>query len=257
MTSKVDINCDMGESFGHFKVGHDEEIMPFITSANIACGFHAGDPMVMARTVRLAKKKGVAVGAHPGFPDLAGFGRRNMELSKEEVTDTLIYQIGALEAFTKAADTVLQHIKPHGALYNAAAKNEAYIEAIVEAVCVVNPKSVLFALAGSRMAKIAEEAGMHVAHEVFADRAYTPDGSLVSRNTAGAVIEDAKLVAKRAVKMAKERRTVAINGLAVEFDEVHTICVHGDTLGAVDLARAVKEALLAAEVEVLPVGTFV
>jgi UPF0271 protein len=257
MASKVDINCDMGESFGHFKVGHDEEIMPFITSANIACGFHAGDPMVMARTVRLAKKKAVAVGAHPGFPDLAGFGRRNMELSKEEVTDTLIYQIGALEAFTKAADTVLQHIKPHGALYNAAAKNEAYIEAIIEAACVVDQKSVLFALAGSRMAKMAEEAGMRVAHEVFADRAYTPDGSLVSRNTVGAIVEDAKLVAKRAVKMVKDRRIAAINGLAVEFDEVHTICVHADTLGAVDLVRAVKEALLAADVEVLPVGTFV
>ena len=257
MKSKVDINCDMGESFGHFKVGHDAEIMPFITSANIACGFHAGDPMVMARTVRLAKQKGVAIGAHPGFPDLAGFGRRNMELSKEEVTDTVIYQTGALEAFTKAADTVLQHIKPHGALYNAAANNETYIEAIIEAACVVDPKSVLFAFAGSRMAEMAEEAGMRVAHEVFADRAYTADGSLVSRNTVGAIIDDAELIAKKAVRMVKERRIVAINGHDVELDEVHTICVHGDTLGAVGLARAVKEALLAAGVEVVPVGTFV
>ncbi len=257
MKSRVDINCDMGESFGHFRVGHDAEIMPFITSANIACGFHAGDPMVMARTVRLAKRMGVAVGAHPGFPDLAGFGRRNMELLKEEVTNVVIYQIGALEAFTKAAETVLQHIKPHGALYNAAANSEAYIEALIEAACVVDPKSVLFALAGSRMAEMAEEAGMRVAHEVFADRAYTADGNLVSRNTVGAVIDDAELVAKKAVRMVKERRTVAINGHDVEFDEVHTICVHGDTLGAVDLARAVKEALLAAGVEVVPVGTFV
>ena len=257
MKSKVDINCDMGESFGHFKVGHDDEIMPFITSANIACGFHAGDPMVIARTVKLAKKKSVAVGAHPGFPDLAGFGRRNMELSKEEVTNIMIYQIGALEAFTKAADTILQHTKPHGALYNAVAKNEAYIEAIIEAVCTVDPKLVLFALAGSQMAKMAEEAGMRVAHEVFADRAYTPDGSLVSRNTAGAILEDAKLVAMRAVRMVKERRIIAINGHDVEFEEVHTICVHGDTLCAVDLARAVKEALLTAKVEVVPVGTFV
>jgi UPF0271 protein len=257
MKSKVDINCDMGESFGHFKVGHDAEIMSFITSANIACGFHAGDPMVMARTVRLAKKKGVAVGAHPGFPDLAGFGRRNMGLSKEEVTNIVIYQIGALEAFTKATGTVLQHIKPHGALYNAAAKSEVYIEAIIEAVCVVDPKLVLFALTGSRMAKMAEEAGMRVACEVFADRAYAPDGSLVSRSMAGAIIEDSKLVAKRAVRMVKERRILAINGHEVEFDKVHTICVHGDTLGAVDLARAVKEALLAAKVKVMPVGTFV
>jgi UPF0271 protein len=247
----------MGESFGHFKVGHDAEIMPFITSANIACGFHAGDPMVMARTVKLAKRNDVAVGAHPGFPDLAGFGRRNMEFSKEEITNIVIYQIGALEAFTGASGTVLQHIKPHGALYNAAAKNEAYIEAIIEAACAVDPKSVLFALAGSRMAKMAEEAGMRVAHEVFADRAYTPDGSLVSRSMAGAIIKDAKLVAKRAMRMVKERRIVAVNGHAVEFDKVHTICVHGDTLGAVDLARAIKEALLAAKIEVVPVGTFV
>lgn len=257
MKFKVDINSDLGESFGRFKVGHDAEIMSFITSANVACGFHAGDPMVMARTVKLAKENGVAVGAHPGFPDLIGFGRRRMELSKEEVTNIVVYQVGALEAFAKAAGVALQHVKPHGALYNVAAENGAYVEAIIEAVSTVNPELVLFSLADSRMAKIGEKAGLRVAHEVFVDRAYNQDGSLVSRSAAGALIDDAKLVAKRAVRMVKERTVTAINGREVEFDEVHTICIHGDTPNAVDLARTVKEALLSARVEVVPPGTFV
>lgn len=257
MKPKIDINCDLGESFGSFKIGHDAEIMPFITSANIACGFHAGDPNVMARAVKLAKESGVAVGAHPGFPDLMGFGRHDMGLSKEEVKNLIIYQVGALEAFAKAADMELQHVKPHGALYNAALKNEAYAEAIIEAVRTVNSKLVLFVLANSKMAKMAVEVGLHVACEVFADRAYNPDGSLVPRNVAGAVIEDAKLVAEGAVRMVKEKKATAINGQTVMFDEVHTICVHGDTLNAVKLAKSVKKALLAADVEVTPVGTFI
>jgi UPF0271 protein len=254
---KIDINCDLGESFGNFKIGHDAEIMPFITSANIACGFHAGDPIVMDTTVKLAKAHGVAVGAHPGFPDLMGFGRRDMKLSKEEVRNIIIYQIGALEAFTKAANTELQHVKPHGALYNAAAKNEAYAEAIIEAVQAVNPTLVLFVLANSKTAKIAAEANLRVAQEVFVDRAYNPDGSLVSRSTAGAVIEDARLVAERAVRMVKERKVTAVNGQTVRFDKVHTLCVHGDTLNAVELAKSVKKALLDANIEVTPVGSFV
>ncbi len=257
MNFKIDINCDLGESFGNFKVGHDAEIMPFITSANIACGFHAGDPAVMARTIKLAKENRVAIGAHPGLPDLAGFGRRDMSLSKEEVRNICIYQVGALEAFAKAADTDLQHVKPHGALYNAAAKNEAYANAIIEAVRVVNLKLVLFTLANSKMAKMAAEAGLHVASEVFVDRAYNPDGSLVSRNVEGAVIENAKFAAERAVMMVKKKRITAIDGQTVEFNEVQTICVHGDTLNAVKLAKAVKKALLAANVEVAPVGTFI
>lgn len=257
MKLKIDINCDLGESFGNFKIGHDAEIMPFITSANIACGFHAGAPVVMNHTVKLAKENRVAVGAHPGFPDLIGFGRRDMKLSKEEVRNIIIYQIGALEAFTKAANTELQHVKPHGALYNAAAKNEAYAEAIIEAVHAVNPSLVLFVLANSKMAKIAAEAGLRVAQEVFVDRAYNPDGTLVSRSTAGAVIEDARLVAERAVKMVKEREVTAVNGQTVKFDEVHTLCVHGDTLNAVELAKSVKKALLDANIEVTPVGSFI
>jgi UPF0271 protein len=179
MKQKIDINCDLGESFGNFKIGNDTEIMPSITSANIACGFHAGDPVVMAQTVKLAKRNNVAIGAHPGFPDLIGFGRRHMSLSNQEVKNIVIYQIGALEAFAKTVDTKLQHVKPHGALYNAVSKNEAYAEAIIEAVGAANPKLVLFALANSKMAKAAARAGLRVAHEIFADRAYNSDGSLV------------------------------------------------------------------------------
>lgn len=257
MKLKIDINCDLAESFGNFKVGHDAEIMPFITSANIACGFHAGDPTVMARTIKLAKENRVAIGAHPGFPDLMGFGRRDMSLSKEEVRNICIYQVGALEAFAKAADTDLQHVKPHGALYNAVAKNKTYASAIIEAVRAVNPTLVVFALANSKMAKMAVEGGLRVASEVFVDRAYNPDGSLVSRNVEGAVIEDVKFAAERSVMMVKKKRVTAIDGQTVKFDEVQTICVHGDTLNSVELAKAVKKVLLAADVEVAPVGIFI
>ncbi len=257
MKPKIDINSDLGESFGSFKIGHDAEIMPFITSANIACGFHAGDPVVMARTVKLAKENKVAIGAHPSFPDLMGFGRRYMALSKEELKSIVIYQIGALEAFAKAANTNLQHIKPHGALYNAAAKNEVYAKATIEAVLAVKPNLAFFALANSNIAKIATEAGLRVAHETFADRAYNPDGSLVSRNVEGAVIKDAKLVTERALKIVKSKKVTAVNGQIVKFGKVHTICVHGDTLNAVELAKSLKKALLDADVEVAPIGTFI
>lgn len=257
MKLKIDLNCDLGESFGNFKVGHDAEIMPFITSANIACGFHAGDPVVIAQTVKLAKENRVAIGAHPGFPDLMGFGRRDMSLSKEEVRNVVIYQIGALKAFAETACMNLQHVKPHGALYNAATRNEGYANAIIDAIEAINPKLVVFALANSKMAKMAAEAGLRVAHEVFADRAYNPDGNLVSRKAAGAVIENRNLVAKRVVSIVKKKSVKAIDGHTVEFDEVHTICVHGDTSNALELTKAVKKSLLAADVEVAPVGTFI
>ena len=257
MKPKIDINCDLGESFGRFKVGHDAQIMPFITSANVACGFHAGDPMIMAQTVELAKRNGVAVGAHPGFPDLAGFGRRHMSLSAQEVRDTVIYQLGALQAFTRSASLSLQHVKPHGALYNAAAEDETIGKAIIEGLRAVDPRLVLFALADSRMATVAADAGLRVGHEVFADRAYNPEGTLVSRKVAGAVIEDPKLVAKRAVRLVKEKKVTAINGETVEFDEVHTICVHGDTLSAVEIAKCLNKALRDAGLEITPVGNFV
>jgi UPF0271 protein len=246
----------MGESFGRFNVGYDAQIMPFITSSSIACGFHSGDPVVMAKTVRLAKESDVAIGAHPGFQDLAGFGRRHLELSKEEVTDIVLYQVGALDSFARAAHVDLQHVKPHGALYNAAAENKDYAQPIIEAVCAFNPRLIVFALAGSIMARMAENSGLRVAHEVFVDRAYNPDGTLVPRSSPGSMIDDPAIAAKRAVRIVTERQVAAANGHDVRFGDVHTICVHGDTTNAVELAKRLKEALLAAKVAIAPVSAF-
>jgi len=254
LKARIDVNCDLGESYGHFKVGCDAEIMPFITSANVACGFHGGDPNVMAETVELARRNGVAVGAHPGYPDLMGFGRREMELSKEEVKNIVVYQVGALKAFTKAAGVKLQHVKPHGALYNAVATNEDYSEAVIEALKAIDPELILFAPANSGLAKMAVKAGLRVAYEVFADRAYNSDGTLVSRGLQGSVIEDSELVAERAVKMVKKRKVMAVDGKTVEFAEVHTICVHGDTLNAVELAKSLRKALTSARIELVPIS---
>ncbi|MCW3981949.1 MAG: LamB/YcsF family protein [Candidatus Bathyarchaeota archaeon] len=253
---QIDINCDLGESFGAFRVGNDAEMMPFITSANVACGFHGGDPNVIAETVNLAKENGVAVGAHPGFPDLVGFGRRHMELSKKEVRNMVIYQLGALEAFAKASNVKLRHVKPHGALYNVAAKDKALAGAIIDAVSTVDPKLVLFAMAGSRIAKMASKAGLRVAQEAFIDRAYNPDGSLVPRTSAGAVVEDEKLAVKRAIQMVKEEAVKAIDGRLIEFRELHTLCVHGDTSNSLEIAKSVKSALLNAHIQVRPVHSF-
>jgi UPF0271 protein len=253
---KVDLNCDLGESFGSFKVGFDEQVMPYITSANIACGFHAGDPTVMASTMKLAKRHSVAVGAHPGFPDLLGFGRREMKLANEEAKNYVIYQVGALQVFAKAAGVELQHVKPHGALYNMAVKDYALAKAIVDAVCTVDSGLIVFAVAESELAKAASRAGLRVACEVFADRAYNSDGSLASRAVAGALIEDARIVTKKAVRMVKEKRVRAIDGKTVELGDVHTICVHGDNLEAVALVKALRKGLVEAGVDVVSVGKF-
>jgi UPF0271 protein len=253
---KVDINCDLGESYGNFKIGFDEQVMPHITSANIACGFHAGDPVVMANTVKLAKKHSVAIGAHPGFPDLMGFGRREMKLTREEATNYIIYQVGVLQAFAKAVGVELQHVKPHGALYTMAMKDYMLAKAIVEAVSTVDLRLIVFAIAKSRLAEVASKAGLRVACEVFADMAYNSDGSLVSRTVSGAVIEDARIVTERAVGMVEERRVTAIDGKTVELGAVHTICVHGDNLEAVALVKALRKGLEKAGVEVVSVGKF-
>ncbi len=257
MRFKVDINCDLGEGLGRFKAAQDNEIMPYITSANIACGFHAGDPVIMARTVKLAQENGVSVGAHPGFPDLLGFGRRYMELSPEELKNTIIYQVGALKSFAEAANTKLQHVKPHGALYNTASESEAHAECIIDAVRTVDPKLVLFARANSKMAMMAAKAGLRVASEVFADRAYNQDGSLVSRKIEGAIITDPKLVAKRAVSIIQKRQVAAINNQTVKFRDAHTICVHGDTSNAVEIVKALRRIFLDSQIDVEPVGHFV
>jgi UPF0271 protein len=257
LKSKVDINCDLGESYGNFKIGYDEKVMPHITSANVACGFHAGDPTVMAHTVKLAKRHKVAIGAHPGFLDLMGFGRREMKLSEEEITNYIIYQVGALQAFTKSVGLELQHVKPHGALYNMAMKDSTLAKAIVKGIAAVDSNLIVFSPLKSRVAEAAKRAGLRVAFEVFADRAYNSDGSLVSRAIAGAVIENPKMITERTIDMVKKRCVVAAGGEVVELGEVHTICVHGDNLKAVELVKALRKGLEKAGINVVPVGEFV
>ncbi len=251
----VDINCDMGESFGVYRLGFDEEMMSHITSANIACGFHAGDPIVMERTIALAKNHGVSVGAHPGFPDLVGFGRRNMELTPQEVRNDIIYQTGALAAFAQIDGLSLQHVKPHGQLYNLAAKDESMTKAICDAISALGKNLILVALSGSQMAEIATKSGLKVAREAFADRAYHRDGSLVSRKKEGSVIHDPERVAERVVRMIQEGKVQSIEGDLIDL-EVDTICVHGDTPGAVQLARTIRRKLQEAAISVIPMGKF-
>lgn len=200
----IDLNCDLGESFGAYKIGLDEEVLPYVTSANIACGFHGGDPVVMEQTVALCKRYGVRAGAHPGFPDLAGFGRRNMSLTPNEVKTSVMYQIGALNSFCRGAGIRLCHVKPHGALYNMAANDYELAKAICQAIKEVDGSLVLLALSNSEMLRAAKDTGVSAASEVFADRAYERDGSLVPRSRRGAVIEDEELALKRVIRMAKE-----------------------------------------------------
>jgi UPF0271 protein len=254
---KVDINCDLGESYGAFKVGNDAEIMPHITSANVACGFHAGDPMTIAKTISLAKEHEVAVGAHPSFPDLVGFGRREMQLTPEEAESYMIYQVSAIRGFAEAAGVILQHVKPHGALYNMAATEEKLSKAIVKAVRALDDNLIVFAPPKSTLAEAAAESGLRVAYEFFADRAYNPDGSLVSRKIANAIIQDPQGVVERAVKAIIDGTVLALNGRVVNMGKVHTICVHGDTPSAVRLAQALKTGLIKQGVEIAPVGQFV
>jgi len=254
---KIDINCDLGESYGAFKVGNDEKIMPHITSANIACGFHAGDPMTIARTVNLAKKHNIAVGAHPGYPDLLGFGRREMQLTPEEVKNYTIYQVSALQGFAKTAGIRLQHVKPHGALYNSAVKDEKISKGVVEAVKALDYNLIIFAPPKSALAKAAVDAGLRVAHEFFADRAYNADGSLISRKQPNAIIQEPQKVVERAIKIVEEGTVLAVNGGVVNLGDVHTICVHGDTPTAAKLVEELKKGLLKAGIEVKPVGSFI
>ncbi|MGE5675616.1 MAG: LamB/YcsF family protein [Mycobacterium leprae] len=245
----VDLNCDMGESFGAYALGLDEQVMPLISSANVACGFHAGDPQVIARSVALAVKHGVAIGAHVSFPDLVGFGRRELKASPAEVENDTLYQMGALAAFCQAAGARLAHVKPHGALYNMAQRDAELAGAIVRAMVAFDRNLVLFAQPGSAMAQVAAAAGVKVANEVFADRAYASDGSLASRKLPGAVIHDPEQVARRALAMVQEGAVTAIDGTRIPL-QADTVCVHGDTPGAVDLIRRIRNELSAAGVAV-------
>ncbi|SET58273.1 5-oxoprolinase subunit PxpA [Lacrimispora sphenoides] len=245
----IDLNCDLGESFGAYKIGLDEEVLPYVTSANIACGFHGGDPVVMEQTVALCKRYGVRAGAHPGFPDLAGFGRRNMSLTPNEVKTSVMYQIGALNSFCRGAGIRLCHVKPHGALYNMAANDYELAKAICQAIKEVDGSLVLLALSNSEMLRAAKDTGVSAASEVFADRAYERDGSLVPRSRRGAVIEDEELALKRVIRMAKEGVVEAIDGSTVSID-ADSVCVHGDGGKALEFVKRLRKGFSEAGIEV-------
>ncbi|MBL0714928.1 MAG: 5-oxoprolinase subunit PxpA [Desulfosarcina sp.] len=252
----MDLNCDMGESFGAYTLGMDHEAIRYITSANIACGWHAGDPQVMNRTVQMARDHGVGVGAHPGYPDLIGFGRRDMDCTPEELRDYIVYQIGALQAFCRVHGTRLRHVKPHGALYLTAVEKEAVARAVAEAIVSVDPNLMFVALAGAKgevMRRIGRDVGLRVVYEAFPDRAYTPEGTLASRRTPGAVIKDPAVAAERALRMAAEGKIIATDGTVIEI-EAQTLCVHGDTPTAVDLVRTIRRTLESENIRVAPMG---
>ena len=251
MAAVVDLNSDLGEGFGPWPMGDDETMLDVVTSANVACGFHAGDPTQMRHMCGWAAQRGIAIGAHVGYRDLPGFGRRFIDVAPDELTADVLYQLGALEGFARAADTRVRYVKPHGALYNTIVHHEQQAAAVVEAVVAFDPSLAVLCLSGSRFLALAEEAGLPVHTEAFADRAYTADGTLVSRREAGAVLHDPDRVAERCVAMVKEGRVEAIDGSIVEVD-ADSICVHGDTPGATALASAVRRALTEADVTLRP-----
>ena len=246
---KIDLNCDLGESFGNYKIGMDEEVIKYISSANIACGFHASDPLVMVKTVSLAKESGVSIGAHPGYPDLVGFGRRNMNVAPEELKAMVQYQIGALNAFCKAAGIKMNHVKPHGAMYNMAAKDEKLAIAISAGIAEVDDSLILLGLSGSELLKAANQIGLKCANEVFADRAYEEDGSLVARTKAGAVITNEEEVIERVIKMIKEHKVKAITGKEIEI-KPDSICVHGDNPKALNFVKVIRQRLLQENIKI-------
>lgn len=252
---KIDINCDMGESFGQYQLGRDEEILNYITSANIACGFHAGDPSTMKRTVRLALEKGVGIGAHPGFQDLIGFGRREIKVSPEEAYDLVVYQIGALYAFTNAEGGKLQHVKPHGALFNMAAKDAVLSQAISEAVYDVDPELIVFGLSGGELVKAAKRIGLRAASEVFSDRTYRVDGTLTSRQEANALIKDPVDAIHQVVRMVKEQKVTSVQGEQVTI-KADTVCIHGDGQKALEFAKQISETLIREDIKIQKIDCF-
>jgi UPF0271 protein len=253
MPERIDINSDMGESFGTYKLGRDAEVMNYISSANIACGWHAGDPMVMEQTVRLAREKGVGVGAHPGYPDLLGFGRRRMDLSIQEIENYMLYQMGALYAFAKAHGLPLQHIKAHGALGNLAFVDLEVSKAIARAALRFSKDIIFVALTGTVMVQAAKEVGVRHVNEVYADRVYNPDGTLQSRKIPGSVIHDAEKAAKQALTMVTEGYVAAHDGTKVKV-KPETLCVHGDTPTAIEILQKIREELKKASIQVKPMG---
>ena len=254
MTTRVDLNCDMGESFGAYQIGADEAVLPFITSANIACGFHGGDPRVMRVTVARAKQHGVAIGAHPGFPDLIGFGRRNLDVTPDDAYDMVVYQVGALLGVARAAGISMQHVKAHGALYNMAAVKRDLASAIASAVRDVDRNLVLFGLPGSFLISEGESAGLTTACEAFADRNYMSDGTLVSRKRADAHLHDASEAVLRAIRMVREGKVRCVDGTDVAI-RADTICIHGDGPHAAEFAQRLRSAFEAEGIEVRPLAS--
>jgi len=253
---QIDLNCDLGESFGSYKIGLDEEVISYISSANIACGFHGSDPLIMAETVGLAKESNVCVGAHPGLPDLVGFGRRNMDISPKEAKAMVQYQIGALESFCKAKKIKMHHVKPHGALYNMAGKDLNLALAICEGIYEVNPDLILLALSGSKMIDAAKHVGLKVAREAFADRAYEDDGSLVSRSKEGSIILDENEVIKRVIRMIKENKVQTITGIDIPI-KVDSICVHGDGIKALEFVRKISFSFREEKIKIVPLSKII
>ena len=252
----IDLNSDLGESFGAYKMGRDEDILPLVSSANVACGFHAGDPMTMDKTAALCASSGAAIGAHPGFMDMVGFGRRNMNISPAEAKTLIQYQVGALDAFCKAKGMKMQHVKPHGALYNMAAKDAALAKAICEGIYEYDPTLILLGLANSEMITQAKAVGLPWAAEVFADRAYEDDGTLVARTKPGAMIHDEDEAVARVVRMIKEGKVTSVNGKDIEM-KPDSVCVHGDSEKALLFVQKIRNALTAEGIAIKPLGQIV
>ena len=252
----VDLNSDLGESFGAYTIGCDEQVLPLVTSANVACGFHASDPVVMKKTVEMAAGAGIQVGAHPGYPDLMGFGRRNMAVTPDEAKAYVLYQLGAMSASCRSAGLPMQHVKPHGALYNMAGKDYALSKGICEAIREFDPGLIVLALSGGELLRCARGMGLRAASEVFADRAYEEDGSLVNRRKEGAMITDEDLAIERVIRMIKERKVTAVTGKDIPI-QTDSICVHGDGPKALAFVRRIREAVKAEGIELRPLKDIV
>lgn len=253
---RVDLNSDLGESFGRYTLGMDDKIIPLITSANVACGYHASDPVVMGKTIAMAKEAGIRVGAHPGFPDLMGFGRRNMNVSPAEAKAYTLYQLGALDAFCRANGVEMQHVKPHGAFYNMAAKDYGLSKAICEAIAEFDRNLIVLALSGGELAKAAQDCGLRAAREVFADRAYEEDGTLVDRRKEGAMITDEDEAIARVVRMVKEKTVTAITGKDIPIT-ADSVCVHGDGAKALAFVEKIRKALQEQGIAICPLEEIV
>lgn len=253
MGLKIDLNCDMGEGFGPYKLGMDEEIIQLISSANIACGFHAGDPNIMNQTVAMAKEYHVGIGVHVGFPDRLGFGRRDIDVSREDLMNYIIYQIGALDAFCKKHQVRIQHVKAHGSMGNMSFVNRKIADAIVDSVKLVIPETKLFVLPGTEIHKAAEEKGLSYVLEVFADRAYNKDATLVSRKIPGAVIKDPQEAAENVLRMILDGKAKTLDGELIDI-KAESVCVHGDTQGALEIVRYLRKKIEDSGIEIAPVA---